>query len=46
MYQSGIKTNHSTDFCMARLADFVLTGMDKQIHTMDKQIHILVSGHL
>ena len=29
MYQSGIRKNHSTDFCLAQLTDFVLTGMDK-----------------
>ena len=33
MYQSGYRTNHSTDFCLAQLTDFVLAGMDKQIHT-------------
>ena len=33
MYPSGFRTNHSTDFCLALLIDFVLTGMDKQIHT-------------
>ena len=25
MYQSGFRTNHSTDFCLAQLIDFVLT---------------------
>ena len=29
MYQSGFRTNHSTDLCL----DIVATGMDKQIHT-------------
>ena len=24
--------NHSTDFCLAQLIDFVATGMDKQMH--------------
>ena len=33
MYQSGFGTNHSTEFCLAQLTDFVLTGMDKQMHT-------------
>ena len=33
MYQSGFRTNHSTDFCLAQLIDFVVTGMDKQMHT-------------
>ena len=33
MYQSGFRTNHSTDLCLAQLIDAVATGMDKQIHT-------------
>ena len=33
MYQSGFRTNHSADLCLAQLIDFVATGMDKQIHT-------------
>ena len=33
MYQSGYRTNHSTDVCLNQLTDFVLAGMDKQIHT-------------
>ena len=33
MYQSGFRTNHSTDLCLAQLIDFVATGMDKQMHT-------------
>ena len=33
MYQSGFRTNHSTDLCLAWLIDFVETGMDKQMHT-------------
>ena len=33
MYQPGFRTNHSTDFRLAQLTDFVLTGMDKQMHT-------------
>ena len=33
MYQSGFRTNHSTDLCLAQLTDFVATGMDKQMHT-------------
>ena len=33
MCQSGFKRNHSKDFCLAQLIDFVLAGMDKQMHT-------------
>ena len=33
MYQSGCRTNHSTDLYLAQLIDFVATGMDKQMHT-------------
>ena len=33
MYQSDFRTKHSIDFCLVQLIDFVLTGMDKQIHT-------------
>ena len=33
MYQSGFRTNHSTDLCLAQLIDFVATGMGKQMHT-------------
>ena len=33
MYQSGFRTNHSTDLCLAQLIDFVATGMDKQMDT-------------
>ena len=33
MYQSGFRTNHSTDPCLDQLIDFVATGMDKQMHT-------------
>ena len=33
MYQSGFRTNHSTDLCLAQLIEFVATGMDKQINT-------------
>ena len=33
MYQSGFRTNHSTDLCLAQLIDFFATGMDKQMHT-------------
>ena len=33
MYQSGFRTNHSTDICLDQLIDFVLNGMDKQMHT-------------
>ena len=32
MYQPSLRTNHSTDFCLAQLIDFLLTGMDKQMH--------------
>ena len=32
--QSGsLRTNHSTNFCVAQLIDFILTGMDKQMRT-------------
>ena len=33
MYQSGVRTNHSTDVCLAQLIDFVLIVMDKLMHT-------------
>ena len=33
MYQLGFRTNHSSDYCLAQLTDFVLTAMDKQMHT-------------
>ena len=33
MHQSGFRTNHSTDLCLAQLIDFVATGMDKQMYT-------------
>ena len=33
MYQSGFRTNNSTDLCLAQLIDFVATGIDKQMHT-------------
>ena len=33
IYQSGFRTNHSTDVCLAQLIGFVATGMDKQMHT-------------
>ena len=33
MYQSGFRTTHSIDFCLAYLRDFILTGRDKQMHT-------------
>ena len=33
MYQSGFRTNHSTDLCLTQLTDFVSTGMDDQMHT-------------
>ena len=32
MYQSGLRTNDSTDLCLAQLIDFVATGMYKQMH--------------
>ena len=44
--------NHSTDFCLAQLIDFVLTGMDKQMHTgmilvdLQKAFHTLDHGVL
>ena len=33
MYQSSFRANNSTDFFLAQLTDFVLAGMDKQMHT-------------
>ena len=33
MYQSGFRTNHSTDLCLSQLIDVVATGMNKQMHT-------------
>ena len=33
MYQSGFRTNNSTDLCLAHLIDFVATGMVKKMHT-------------
>ena len=39
MYQSGFRTNHSTDFCLVQLIDFVLTGMDEQMHTSMILVH-------
>ena len=34
MYQSGFRTNHSTDLCLAQLTtDFVVTCVNKQMHT-------------
>ena len=33
MYQTGFRTNHSTDLRLAQLTDFVATGIDKQMHT-------------
>ena len=33
MYQSGFRMNHLTDLCLAHLTEFVLTSMDKQMHT-------------
>ena len=33
MYQSGFRTNHSTDLCLVQLIDFVATGMAKQMYT-------------
>ena len=32
MFQSGFRTDHSKDFCLAQLTGFVSTGMDKQMH--------------
>ena len=40
LYQSDLKTNDSTNFCVAQLIDFVLTGMDKQRHTSMILIHL------
>ena len=33
MYHSRLRTNYLTEFFQAQLTDFVLTGMDKQMHT-------------
>ena len=33
MYQSDFRTDHSTDLCLAQLTDFVVTGINKQMHT-------------
>ena len=33
IYQSGVRTNHSADCVLAQLTDFILTGIDKQMHT-------------
>ena len=33
-FQSGCRTSHSRDLCLAQLTDFVATGMDKQLHTV------------
>ena len=32
MYQSGSRTNHSTDFCLLQSIYLILSGMDKQMH--------------
>ena len=48
MYQSGFRTNHSTDLCLAHLIDFVITSMDKQMHTgmiLDLQKAFDTLGH-
>ena len=52
MYQSGFRTNYSTDFCLAELINFVLHGMDKQTHSamilvdLQKGFHTLDHGIL
>ena len=33
MYQSGFRTNHSTNLFLTQLTDSVATCMDKQMHT-------------
>ena len=33
MYESGFRSNHLTDLCLAQLTDFFATGMDKQMYT-------------
>ena len=33
MYQSGFRTNHSTNLCLAQLIDIVVTCLDKQMHS-------------
>ena len=32
-YQSGFRSNLSTDFCLEQYTDFILRGMDKRFHT-------------
>ena len=32
MYHSSFRKNHSAEFCLAHLIEFVLTGLDKQMH--------------
>ena len=32
MYHSGFRTNRSTEFFLGLLKDFLLTGMDRQMH--------------
>ena len=36
MYQSGFRTNHSTDLCLAQLIDFVATGIDCCCNSLEK----------
>ena len=40
MYQPSLRTNHSTDFCLAQLVDFLLTGMDKHMHIGITLVHL------
>ena len=32
MYHSSFRKNHSAEFCLAHLIEFVLAGLDKQMH--------------
>ena len=42
MCQSGFRRNQSTGFCLAQLIEFVLTGMDKQMHAGVIRKHLIV----
>ena len=46
MHQSGFRTNHLTDLCLAQLTDFIAIGMDKQKHTgmilVDLRKHLIL----
>ena len=46
-YQPSVRANFSADLCLAQLTDFVLTGLDKGMHTgmilidLQKEFHTL-----